>query len=368
LSRHGPIFYEDTVNNLNYAYRSVDNEPGSAGYLGALTLDQTKNCKDFLDETLKRFKAPTENMVCGDVDGNISWLAAAASPKRAGGWDGRLPVPGNGEYQWAGFRDDLPREYNPERGFIATANHNIHPAGYDPPLFFKTPGTYQRFERLSQVLSSGTNFSVEDFKRLQHDTYWAEAERQQPLLRGWTGRTPDLEQARTLVANWDRHYDRPSVAASIYNVWNRRLNANRVTATMEKAQRDSLSQVALQEALDTLSNEYRKPWSQVNWGKINRSEFPHPLVKAYDIPTVERRGGAGTVAAFGATIRQIFDFSNFDNSVQMNTPGQSGQPGSPNYGDLAQPAADAVYMPQYWSRPLVETVVVHRLKLAPVAP
>lgn len=364
FSRHGPIFYEDTVNHLNYAYRSVNNEPGSAGYLSGLKLDQVTNCQDFLTEVLARFKAPTENMVCGDTGGNISWMAAALSPKRSGAWDGRLPVPGTGEFSWSGFRDDLPREYNPERGFINTANNNIHPAGFDPPLFFKS-GTFPRYERIFSLLSAGNGFSVEDFERMQHDTYWAAAAPRQGLMRGWTGATAELEKARALVAGWDRYYDRPSVAASIYDVWNRRLLAHNVAATMPKPERDSLAQASLREALDSLTTTFGMPWSKVNWGKVNRSEFPHQFVKAYDIPTVERRGGAGTVAAFGATIRQITDFSNFDRSVQMNTPGQSGQPGSPFYGNLAQSSADAVYFPQMFTRPAVETVVAHRLTLTP---
>lgn len=366
FSRHGPIFYEDTVNHLNYAYRSVNNEPGSAGYLSGLALDQTKSCKDFLDEVLKRFKTPTENMVCGDVDGNISWMAAALSPKRAGGWDGRLPVPGTGDYEWAGFRTDLPREYNPERGFIATANNMLQPLD-DPnwtPLYFRPPG-YPRYERIYAKLAAGTHFTVDDFERLQHDTYWAEAEQQQEYLKGWTGKTPELEQARALVADWDRYYTRPSVAASVYNFWNRRLVAHRVVSSMPRAVRDSLSQVALQEALADLTSQYHRPWNEVNWGHINRSEFPHPLVSAYDLPAIERRGGAGVVAAIGATIHQITDFSNFDNSVQMNVPGQSAQPGSPYYGDLSASFADGVYFQQAWTRPAVEKVAAHRLVLAP---
>ena len=363
-SRHGPVFYEDTRNNLAYSYRAVDHEPGSAGYLGALTLDQVTNCRDFLTETLKRYKAPTENMVCGDKGGNISWMAAAASPKRTAGWDGRLPVPGNGEYEWTGFRDDLPREYNPARGYIATANHDIHPPGFDPPLFFKN-GTFPRIDRLNQLLSAGNSFTVEDFKRMQHDTYWAGATERQALLGGWTGASPELETARSLVAGWDRFYDRPSVAAAVYDVWNRRLTANRVAATMPTPERDSLVQRSLKEALDSLSGTYGMHWSLVNWGKVNRSEFPHAFTKAFDLPTIERRGGAGTVAAFGASIRQITDFEDLDRSVQMNTPGQSAQPGSPFYGNLAQLSGDAEYFPQMWTRPAVESVVVHRLNLTP---
>src|SRR6185295_6374204 len=117
--------------------RSALLEPGAAAYLSGLRLDQTKTCRTFLDAAMY-WKAPTENLIRGDVDGNIPWQASALTQSRPG-WFGRLPVPGPGEYEWQGFRQDLPRELNPERGFIATAKHNIQPEGYAPPLMFKNP-------------------------------------------------------------------------------------------------------------------------------------------------------------------------------------------------------------------------------------
>ena len=130
VSRHGPIFYVDRAHNRAYAVRSALLEPGTAPYLGNLRLAQAKDCREFLDAAMF-WKYPTENLICGDVDGNISWQASALTPSRKG-WTGRLPVPGTGEYEWDGFRKDLPREINPARGFIATANHNIQPKGYTP--------------------------------------------------------------------------------------------------------------------------------------------------------------------------------------------------------------------------------------------
>ena len=114
------------------------------------------------------WKTPSENMICGDVDGNIAWKAAALTPDRGGLWHGRLPVPGTGEYEWTGFRTDLPEEYNPERGWIATANHNIHPDGFSPPLMFKVP-PYRRFERVADVLSDATRLSMDENIELQLD-------------------------------------------------------------------------------------------------------------------------------------------------------------------------------------------------------
>ncbi len=162
-------------------------------------------------------------MICGDVDGNIGWHASALTPRRAGGWDGRLPVPGTGEYTWNGFRDDLPFEYNPERGWIATANHNIHPAGYSPPLFFKR-APYSRFDRLNQLLGTATGLRAEDFERFQHDTSWPYVEAEKSLLRGWSSDVADVEWARQTILEWDGRYVTDSVAPSLHNHWRRNLD------------------------------------------------------------------------------------------------------------------------------------------------
>ena len=44
--------------------------------------------------------------------------------------------------------NDLHARIFAARGFIATANHNIQPKGYAPPLMFKTADT--RFERITR--------------------------------------------------------------------------------------------------------------------------------------------------------------------------------------------------------------------------
>ena len=134
-TRHGPVFFQDGARHRAYAIRSTMHLPGSAGYLGALRYHALETCQQFLDAQ-RYYLAPTENMICGDSSGNIAWQASAASPRRPN-WHGRLPVPGTGEYEWDGLRNDLPREFNPERGWIATANHDIHPAKYDPPALLQ---------------------------------------------------------------------------------------------------------------------------------------------------------------------------------------------------------------------------------------
>ena len=362
-SRHGPIFHEDAENHLAYALRSTMHEPGSTGYLAALRLNVVENCEEFLEE-LRFWKAPTENMICGDADGNIGWQASAASPRREG-WLGRLPVPGTGEYEWRGFRDDLPTEFNPERGWIGTANHDIHPPGYDPPLYFKSQTSFPRFERVAEILSARDGFTLEDSKRLQQDAYSAAAATNIPLFRDWVSADPEIEDGRTAIAEWDAVYRRESKAAALYDRIRRHIPGEARAEGTADAQRQTLLETAISLGLEDLREVQGPDPEAWRWGRTNRSEFPHSLVEAYDIPSVERSGGAGTVAAIGATYRHIIDFSNIDGSVATNAPGQSGRPGSPNYGNLTESWASGEYFPLLFTRPAVEARAEHTLVLKP---
>jgi penicillin G amidase len=112
---HGPVIYEDRPRNRAYALRWVGTEPGTAGYLAGLAVSRARNWGDFL-EAMERYKVPSENIVYADVAGNIGWQAAGLAPIRSN-WSGVLPVPGEGEYEWSGFRRmaELPRSKTPPR-------------------------------------------------------------------------------------------------------------------------------------------------------------------------------------------------------------------------------------------------------------
>ncbi len=386
-SRHGPIFHEDRVNNRAYALRSTLQEPGTAEYLGALRLNQaslTPSCREFL--TYQRYYlAPSENMICGDVDGNIAWHASSLTPRREGGWYGRLPVPGTGAYRWNGFRDDLPYAFNPPSGRIVTANHNILPAGYYPPLFFKR-APYARFDRLEQVFGTGDGYRREDFERFQHDTTWPYVEAEKALLRTWTADREDVEWARRTLLEWDGRYQATSVGAALHNAWRRHIDeaalqpegapgrggvgasARLLALSSPGPALVASAQKALEQALETLTRTLGADRREWRWGRLHRSEFPHPLVSAYDLPGVERDGGGETVASTGATFREVIDFSDLDESRVTNTPGQSAQPGSPYYGNLLEPWAKGQYFPLRYSRKAVESAAAHTLVLTPSRP
>jgi penicillin G amidase len=372
FSRHGPIFYEDKQRNLAFAVRRAAAEPGTAPYLAGLRLSQARNCREFLDAAM-HWKAPTENLICGDVDDNISWRPAALTPAR-NGWNGRLPVSGGGQYEWRGFRKDLPSELNPDRGYIATANHNINPPGYTPPLMFKNADTrFERITRLRQMLDGPpAKLTIADHKRMQHDALSLRALADLPAFRGWTAQSGDAERLRAVIAAWDGVYSRDSRGAAVYERWRSFMAGLASPANGRGRGRGGAggasvaTRTAAEDGLAGLA-QVEFEWVIPPWGFYHGRAFPHPLLRAFDLGPVQRSGGAGTVEADGASYREIFDVADWDRSLIINVPGQSGQPGSPFYDNLLQLWADNGYFPLVFSPRAIDKAAKYRLTLKPSA-
>jgi penicillin amidase len=138
--------------------------------------------------------------------------------------------------------------------------------------------------------------------------------------------------------------------------------------------RDSLVLAALDDAMSTLSQSLGADVSQWKWGDIHLAPFKHAFVSEFDLKPA-RRGGDGTTVnatagpgfeqTAGASFREIIDLSNWDNSWVTSTPGQSGQPGSPHYGDLLELWRNYEYFPLAYSRVRVEKETLHVMQLVP---
>ncbi len=366
FSRHGPVFHEDLQNRVAYAVRSVVQAPGTAAYKGSFQLAQADSCADFFERAM-HWLVPTHSLVCGDADGNIALQVTGLTPDRDG-WNGRLPVPGNGDYEWQGFREDLPREFNPERGYVATANNNVHPPGYEGrPVFYHSSRGVEtsRIARLHQILGAGEVLSVDDHKRIQHDARLLAAERDIPAFQGWTSADPDVEWARGLIAAWDGTVSRESTAGALWVRWNAEADARVRDPEMPTSERRALIEQGLVAAIERLTAELGPDRAEWRHGRVHASALPHMLAPAFDLPAVERPGGFGAVNATGANFRRIIDLADPDRSVASNAPGQSAQPGSPFYGNLAENLGNGEYFPLLYTREAVEERVAHRLTLRP---
>lgn len=366
FSRHGPVFYEDVANHKAYAVQSAVQFPGTAAYKGSFQLAQATSCEDFF-ERANHWLIPTHSLICGDDSGNIALQVTGLTPDR-NGWNGRLPVPGTGEYEWVGLRDDLPREFNPERGYIATANNNVHPPGYTGrPVFYHSSDGVEtsRIARLHQILSTGQKFTLEEHQDIQHDVYILAAERDIPSFQGWTSEDPDVEWARGLIAAWDGRLTADSTAGAIYVRWESAADNAAKDVSVALETRRPLVEAGLKAALERLTNDLGPDRSSWRHGRVAASELRHMFVRQFDLPTVERPGGFGSVNATGANFRRIIDLSDPTRTMATNAPGQSAQPGSPFYGNLAERLGNGEYFPLLWTREAVEAEAKHRLTLQP---
>jgi penicillin amidase len=383
---HGPVIHEDPARNRAYALRWVGSEPGTAGYLAALSLMRAGNWDEFRSG-LERYKVPSENLVYADVDGNIGWQAGGLAPIRKN-WSGLFPVPGDsGEYEWTGFRaaKELPSSYNPREHFIATANHNILPPGYTVPLGYEWALPF-RFERIKEMLSAGRKFTTSDFERMQQDVTSLPARRFQALLQKWKAPQAVSDVVKQIVS-WNAVLTIDSPAAAIYEVWiaalpkslfgrelGSRVDLLTTLEELETKPNPAALENSLNAALAELEKRFgpdRRSWS---WGRLHRVHFRHPVrgvagagefARPGDGNTVNATSGPALQQTAGASYRQIIDLSDWDKSVMTNTPGESGNPNSPHYADLATAWAEGRYHPMPFSRKAVEAATTQRLSLLP---
>ena len=164
-------------------------------------------------------------MVWADANGQIGWQAVGLAPRRAN-WDGLLPVPGDGRYEWDGFllATDLPSLANPPRGWFATANQDNLPVGYPHSVGFQWTDPF-RFARIEEVLGSGRRWTMADMMRLQQDELSLPARTLVPMLRGLTLPEGQARQAAQRLKSWNYVLDRDSVAAAIYAAWEKAVRA-----------------------------------------------------------------------------------------------------------------------------------------------
>ena len=100
-TRHGPVLFEDSDNQVAYALRAAWLEYGSAPYLASLRMDQATTWEEFV-EACSYSRLPSENMVWADRSGVIGYQAVGISPIRPN-HSGLVPVPGDGRYEWDGY-------------------------------------------------------------------------------------------------------------------------------------------------------------------------------------------------------------------------------------------------------------------------
>jgi penicillin amidase len=411
-TRHGPVVYEDKAHHKAYAVRAAWREIGGAPYLASLRMDQAHTWEEFRD-ACSFSRIPAENMVWADVKRNIGYQAVGISPMRPN-WSGLVPVPGDGRYEWNGYLPikALPHVLNPAKGFWNTSNNYLIPPDwpYKEALHYLWADPF-RGDSVAEFLGSGRLFTVSDMIQLQNSDLSIPARSLVPLLRDLPSTNPAAERARERLLHWNYLLDKDSVAAGIYEMWQRRLQQNIREQMVPQEVRDYLGLVSMKKTID---------WLQVPDGRfgpdpiagrdtiLTRSleeavaeltrrlgpdmerwklgAYHHALIhhlmsgalnptwrRKFDVGTRPRGGDSYTITATGGADNQtaggsfkiVTDTEDWDNSVGLNNPGQSGDVNSPHYRDLYELWAIGRYFPIFYSRAKVQSVTEQTFELKP---
>lgn len=412
---HGPVTFIDTANLKAYAVKCAWMEPGGAPYMASLRIDQAKNWKEFR-EGCRYSYIPGENMIWADKEGTIGWQAVGITPIRKN-FSGMVPVPGDGRFEWQGYLDikERPHLLNPEKGFFATANQNVTPADYkhQNTLSYTWADSY-RGDRINEVLTSDSAFTLREMQSLQTDYFSIPARTLVPLLRNVQFESELAKRAQTELLNWNFVLDKASIAAGIYAMWENTLQ-DEATASFVPEELKGLVYLQLQKIIHWLQapdarfgNNAQKGRDQfvkesfekaigelshklgpsiTNWvyGQRNykHTALTHPLSPFLPNETAEKlnvgplpRGGnsntpnsTGDAArqSHGASFRMLSDLADWDQTLLTNTPGQSGDPRSPYYKNLFPLWANDQYFPGYFTKKKIENAtdkitLLHPLK------
>ncbi len=420
FTRHGPVLYEEPEKRLAIALRSVWLSPGSAAYLGSLSAMRSSSVSAF-GSALRNWGTPSVNHVCADIDGDIGWFTAGFTPVRKN-WHGLLPVPGDGSHEWDGFLpvEELPHIINPRDGFFATANEMNLPAdrGPDAPSIGHEWAEVSRAERIKSVLAADNAHTTAASMALQTDTYSRPAARICAVLSDVVKRsalTQGQEEAWTLLREWDFRLKAESAPGALFEVWwmkhlrpaifscfapdpaVRALLApgdvDTLLAIIEApcfkkdpgptAARDSMLLHTLAAAFEDCTRRLGADMTHWAWGKLHQALFEHAASRVkpesgseWNVGPLPMGGSRSTPAhagyrlsdfrvTAGASVRLVMDVGDWDKSFCINTPGQSGDPRSPHYADLAQDWSKGAYVPLLYSDEKVVSETERRILLLP---
>ncbi|WP_324749354.1 penicillin acylase family protein [Sphingomonas sp. LY54] len=409
----GPVVSHDPARRRATALAAVELQPGASGAFAMIAINLARDWESLREAAFRFHPSPT-NFHYADVDGNHGWQVIGFAPVRKKG-DGLMPVPGDGRYDWTGVRDfrALPSEYNPAKGWFASANQNNLPEGWPrdriPAFSFRDP---YRYDRIADVLSAQPQHRITDSLALLEDTLSTPA-RQLIALLPAKG-TAATEPALAMLRGWDGRLEADSGQAALYQILWRELGKRMLAAIVPaparklvdeiapsvllgliarpdarlgpepEAARDSMLDAALAAAWAKAREQLGPDPAAWRWGSLHQVRIRHPLSRipaiAKAFPPIEGGGSGGdsyTVmarwvrgapswhVAGGASYLQVIDVGNWDASVMLNLPGNSNDPRSPHYRDLYEPWIKGEMQPMLFSRAAVDARAAARTLLRP---
>jgi len=396
FTHRGPIIsrfkdIEKETISMRWVGNEESNEISSIYYV-----NRASNWQEF-KTAMRHFRTVSQNVAYADTDGNIGLYSCTGIPIRKNG-QGLLVRPGwTDEYDWQGLVpfEELPHIYNPENGFVASANNRT--AGEKYPYYishwFSPP---YRIRRIRKNIKNKADLSIKDFKAIQNDHKSGLVGDMLPRLLDVLNKNNNMLKKREKIARdylkeWDWIYTKGSVAASVFdqfylsfleavaadelgdelfekllkttylpmysvnNIWKNEESAwyDNVTTQGKRETFEEIVIRSFKKAVNSLENELGEDLQNWKWSKLHHLTLSHPLseVKILDKVFDLNRGpyplpGTFHTAGYygynydkpfevkaGASQRHIYNPANWDSSLSIIPTGNSGIPASRHYCD-----------------------------------
>jgi penicillin amidase len=326
------------------------------------------------------------------------------------------------EPDWKGYVpfEQLPFSFNPEKGYVSSANNLTVIEGY--PYYissdFELP---YRINRIRQMLDEKDLFNIEDFKRMLLDQHSNYASLLTPVILRLNDRKNELTPAETnalsTLTGWDYDMNANLVAPSLFEFFRisfmKNLLADELGDLFSKVykkagdyyiyrilktgpdewvddintpQEEILDDIVLKSFKDcilSVSQQFGEDQAKWNWGNIHKITIEHPLgsVKLLDLifgfnSAAYSIGGSNhTVSPYsygdgfkvnhGASERHIFNTANWDESFTVIPTGASGVPASEFYLSQTKPYLEGKFYKDAFSEGAVKTAAKYTLVLKP---
>ncbi|MHA1489973.1 MAG: penicillin acylase family protein [Promethearchaeota archaeon] len=389
---HGPVLSDlrdfgtaDTLGDVVIAPQWTANDI-YYNLLAGYKFNHAKNRNEF-DQASRYWDTLAQNIVYGDVHGNIAIRPTGKVPIRAG--NGFFPYDGSiGQGEWTGYVsfDDLPNTVNPDQDYLTSANQIVAGPDYKYPNIQTGYASGYRTRRINEVLRANYFMDIDKMIMLQRDVKSSAAKAFTPYLinaiESRYGSNPQstVGEVLTELKDWNYVMDRELAAPTIYRKFRDYFSENtfddeldyygavydpslptleylmkedensewfdNINTKFNVENRDDIIIEALLDAIEWLEEYYgSSDPSAWRWGDVHKLYFGHLFGLANKGP-YEHDGEGYTVtpsrvslgrtiryARGGASERMIVDLSDLNNSISVIPSGERANSNSKHYSD-----------------------------------
>jgi len=339
-------------------------------------LNRGKNYDDYR-KALGFYTAPAQNFAFASVDNDIAITPNGKFPLK---WkdQGKFILDGTDPaYDWQGWipNNQNPTVKNPSRGFVSSANQSSTDPGY--PYYINWEfSPYERGKRINDRLAVMNKATADSIRLMQTDNYSILAQNILPALMPLLDPeqlNATQKEAMSITAKWNKRYDAGEIAASIFEIWTKRLSFDiwddEFTVKgipMRYPSRDRTVEMILKEpnarwydnintrkketladlvneafkfSCDSLERRFgpiNKEWA---WANVKQTNVPHlAKIPGFGSKVLMIGGAKSTINALGETNgpswRMVIELGKTPKGHGVYPGGQSGNPGSKFYDNM----------------------------------